>query len=198
MKLTEQKINSKKIFELALIKSKTYSNNKNGKKIKNVPRNLLNDLMIDLKKSLHIIFKYHRNNKRILFIGVPKKIESMINLNTIHTALPNGLDITRKQIINNFLLNSSKLNKHVFSNTKFLLSKLQKRPELIVIFTSEKKDQIIKENKLAKIPIIEFNYKEEKRDWDYFYRIPGNFNSNRNNIFFMLINSLLNKSYKKN
>ena len=200
MKVIKHKINSKKLFELHLIKSKTYESLTKKKNLKNLPNKSLSDIMVNFKKSLNIIFKYHKNNKRILFIGIPKEISTQINLNTIHTSmyhLPKNINQT---ITNNFILNSIKLNKYLFKDTKFLLAKTHKKPELIIIFKHTKNRSIIKESRIAKIPIIEFNCNLKRNEWDYSYNIPGNLNTNKNshNIFFTILNSLLNKSYKTN
>ena len=200
MKVIKHKINSKKLFELHLIKSKTYESLTKKKNLKNLPNKSLSDIMVNFKKSLNIIFKYHKNNKRILFIGIPKEISTQINLNTIHTSISHVPQSINQTITNNFILNSIKLNKYLFKDKKFLLSKTQKKPELIIIFKHTKNRSITKESRIAKIPIIEFNYNLKRNEWDYSYNIPGhsNINKNSHNIFFIILNSLFNKSYMTN
>jgi ribosomal protein S2 len=200
MKLIKNKLNSKKIFELHLIKAKTYEQPMKKKTFKSLPNIAISDIMVNFKKSLNIIFKYHKNNKRILFLGNPKIIEDKINSSTIHTSMSN-FDLTSINGIgtNKLIANSVKLNKYLFkNNNKFILSKLKKKPELIVMFKPSQNNHLIKESLVSKIPIIEFNCNWKRNNWNYSYNVPGNLNLTENkvvdNIFFIIFNSLLNKS----
>ena len=203
MKLIKNKINSKKIFKLHLIKSKIYEQPLKKKTFKSLPNVAIRDIMLNFKNSLNLIFKYHKNNKRILFIGNPKIIEDKINNTTIHTSIANyDKNILNNGLItNNFIANSIKLNKYLFKNNKFILSKLLKKPELIVIFKQQHNNQLIKESTVSKIPIIEFNHNLKRNNWQYNYTIPGNLNLTEskivNNIYFIIFNSLLNRVYKQ-
>lgn len=203
MKLIKNKINSKKIFKLHLIKSKIYEQPMKKKTFKSLPNVTIRDIMLNFKKSLNLIFKYHKNNKRILFIGNPKRIEEKINNNTIHTSIANYEKniLNNGLITNNFIANSIKLNKYLFKNNKFILSKLLKKPELIVIFKQQQNNQLLKESTISKIPIIEFNHNLKRNNWQYNYNIPGNLNFTENkivdNIYFIVFNSLLNRVYKQ-
>jgi ribosomal protein S2 len=203
MKLIKNKINSKKIFKLHLIKSKTYEQPIKKKTFKSLPNIAIRDIMLNFKKSLNLIFKYHKNNKRILFLGNPKVIEDKINNSTIHTSISNyeKTSLNKEVITNNFIANSIKLNKYLFKNNKFILSKLIKKPELIVIFKQQQNNHLIKESKVLKIPVIEFNCNLKRNNWHYNYSIPGNLNLTENkiinNIYFIVFNSLLNRSCKQ-
>jgi ribosomal protein S2 len=156
--------------------------------------------MLNFKKSLTLIFRYNKENKRILFIGNPKVIEDKINNDTIHTSIQNydKNTLNKGVITNNLIANSVKLNKYLFKNNKFILSKLLKKPELIVIFKQRQNNNAIKESKVSKIPVIEFNCNLERNNWNYSYSVPGNLNSSENkfihNIYFIVLNSLLNRS----
>ena len=188
--LKNKKINSKHIFELQLIKSKTYAPFTKNYSFKKSKLHLSNTI-IDFKKALNIIFKYHKHNKRILFIGSPKIIENLINLNTIHSSVPDFFCLRNKITINNHLYKNIKLNKHFFDQKKFLLHKIKKKPELVVIFNHDKKESIIKETSIAKIPTIEFNSSEElNNNYNVLSRIAFNKNKNIDNIFFAILNSL--------
>ena len=201
MKLIKNKINSSKIFKLHLIKSKTYEQ-PTKKTLKGEPDTIICDIMINFKKSLDLIFKFHKNNKRILFIGNPKVIEDKINKNTIHTSISNYDKNTLNKVIaiNSLIENSVRLNKHLFKNNKFILSKLLKKPELIVIFKEQKNNNLIKESTVSKIPMIEFNCNLTRNNWNCNYRVPGNLNLTENkiinNIYFIVLNSFLNRSCK--
>lgn len=202
MKLIKNKINSKKIFKLHLIKSKTYEQPMKKKTFKSLPNIAIRDIMLNFKKSLNLIFKYNKKNKRILFIGNPKVIEDKINNDTIHTSITNydKNTLNKGVITNNLVANSVKLNKYLFKNNKFILSKLLKKPELIVIFKQQQNNNLIKESTVSKIPVIEFNSNLERNNWNYNYSIPGNLNLTENkiinNIYFIVFNSLLNRSCK--
>jgi len=202
MKLIKNKINSKKIFKLHLINSKTYEQPMKKKMFNSLPNIAIRDIMLNFKKSLNLIFKYHKNNKRILFIGNPKVIEDKINNNTIHASVSNydTTTLNKGVITNNLIANSVKLNKCLFKDNKFILSKLLKKPELIVIFKQQQNNNLFKDSKVLKIPVIEFNCNLNRNNWDYNYSIPGNLNLTENkminNIYFIIFNSLLNRSFK--
>lgn len=198
MKLSKnKKINSKRLFELQLIKSKTYTQTKKGN-FKNPTINLSN-MLLDFKKSINVIFKYHRNNKRILFIGSPKILENSINSNTSHTSIPSFLKIRNEFILNNFLSKSIRLNKHLFNNKNFLVTKLKKKPELIVLFNHKNKESVIKEAATAKIPLIEFNSSKQRENWNYSYTVQGNMEYNKNkiidNVLFVVLNSIFSNKH---
>ena len=71
MKIKNIKTNHIKLTKLQLIKSKNYKNTENR----------VNSFTTEfyLKKSLNIIYKYHINNKKIIFIGVPTSIQKQFN-----------------------------------------------------------------------------------------------------------------------
>ena len=84
MKLDNIKIYKNKIFKLKLIQTKIYKKSYNNF-IK------IEDINIRLKKALHVIYNYHINNKRILFIGIPMHIAPKLKKllkNTKHLFIP--------------------------------------------------------------------------------------------------------------
>lgn len=193
--LKNKKINSKHIFELQLLKSKSYTPYLNNSNFKS-PKLILSKTITDFKKSLNIIFKYHKHNKRILFIGSSKIIEDLINLNTIHTSILSDLYLENETIINNYLYKNIKLNKYLFDNKKFLLNKIIKKPELIVLFDHNKKHYIIKEANIVKIPVIEINSLQQRNELNHNYNVLSSNPTNRNinNIFFTILNSLFSNN----
>ena len=196
MKLTKNKILSNRICEIHLIKSKVYEQ-PSPKILYNLNFNL-SYIMLSFKKALSIIFKYLKNNKRIFFIGVPKPLEKKINMSTIHLATPKSLDIKGFNF-NKAVLESLKLTKHLFKDDKIVLTKIRKKPELIVVFNYKRKDYIVKESFVSKIPVIEFNFYIHKKTWNYNYNVIGNIpftNHIGDNVFFIILNSLLNKFTK--
>ena len=196
MKLNNNKIKTKQLLQLHIIKSKIYDNNTNS--LDYLPNINISKIVIKLKKSLQIIFNFHKKNKRILFIGIPKKIEKKINLETNHIALPKFYNVSGL-FINKSVLKSLQLKNQIFKEHElFTFSNLIYKPDLIVIFNSDNEQYIIKESYRSKIPIIKFNsnFNLKKKELFYLYEIPGNFNFNKkfiNDLFFKVINSILNK-----
>ena len=64
--------NKNKLIELQVLKSKIYKTNVEIKKIE------YSRIKLYLKKVAHIIYEYHINNKTILFINFPSKLENKI------------------------------------------------------------------------------------------------------------------------
>ena len=87
MKLEKTKIKSKRLFELHLIKSKIYEQPIEKSILKHLPDVNVANIMLHFKKALQVIFKYHSNDKRILFIGTPTVIETILNQKSNHLAL---------------------------------------------------------------------------------------------------------------
>ena len=154
-----KKLEFKQILKLHLLKHKTYEQSS----IKNINTNpvtdlTLNETIFNLKKSLQIIFQYHARNKRILFIGVPTKLESKINKMTNHVAVPKDLNIQGliSNRSNRNLVSTKQTTKQKTIKFKSLLPKLSKKPDLVVVVAHEKIDGIYKECAVAKLPIINF------------------------------------------
>jgi ribosomal protein S2 len=156
MKITKFKF--KQILKLHLLNSRAYEY-----ATQKVNSSFLTDFSLtqvigDFKKALYIIFKYHKANKRVLFVGVPKKLEEKINRRTHHIAVDPNFEL--QGVISNNLSSSKfgKLVKHSFSkiSIKSLIPKLTKKPDLVVIFSHEKKQSLILESNIAKVPVIIF------------------------------------------
>lgn len=186
-----QKIKVKQLFKLNLLKSKVYE-----KSVKKNPLNkpidcTLNQIIIDIKKALQVIFQYHKAKKQILFIGLPFKIEQKINRLTIHSAISNSFDV--QGLISNFVSKSYAQNEKLDQNSKILLPKLLKQVNLIVLFEHRKNKSVVLESKTAKIPLIVFGEINEST----LYSIKGNFknvlNSINENIFCIGLNFLFKK-----
>ena len=154
-----RKLKFKQILKLHLLKHKTYKQPSTKNNITNFVTDLtLNETIFNLKKALQIIFQYHNQNKRILFIGVPTKLESKINRSTNHIAVPQDLNI--QGIISNrsneSLINTKQKNKQKTAQFKSLLPKLLKKPDLVVVVAHEKIVALNNECAVAKLPIINF------------------------------------------
>lgn len=197
MKIKENKIKTKQLLQLHMIKSRVYGQ-KGENFLSNLPAVDVSKIIIKLKKSIQIIFKFHKNKKKILFIGVPKIIETKINLETNHVALPKFFNIFGL-FINKSVLKSLRLKYQIINNkNRISFLKLTHKPDLIVVFNYDHTDSIMKESYRSKIPLIHFNsdFYNKKKDKFYSYNVPGNYNFNTkaiDNLFFKMINSILNK-----
>lgn len=154
-----RKLEFKQILKLHLLKHRTYEQ----PFVKNNNMNLVTDLTLNetifnLKKALQIIFQYHTRNKRILFIGVPTKLELKINRTTNHVAIPQDLNIQGliSNRSNKNLISIKQTDKQKTVKFKSLLPKLSQKPDLVVVVAHEKTDAIYKECAVAKLPIINF------------------------------------------
>lgn len=154
-----KKFKFKQILKLHLLNSKAYEH-----LVKKPDSNLLTDFNItqiigNFKKVLHIIYQFHYAKRRILFIGVPKRLELKINKLTSHLAVPSNFDLQGILLNNLKQLKSAKEANQSLSNLylRSLLPKLSKRPDLIVLFSCEKKQNIINESYVAKVPVIIFD-----------------------------------------
>lgn len=182
-----------KLFKLKLIKSKVYKFNEKNIKLENIE--------IRLKKVLQIIYEYHKNKKKILFIGVPLKFSKSIQFlfqKTRHIFLPNSIWVngilTNQYSCFQYILSSQKPIKNKMTN---LLFKLRNKSDLIVILNaSETIPQIIEGHK-TKTPIIAFNSSFIDSTFKITYKIPGYFhfykNEFKNNFFYYILASIFKK-----
>ena len=200
MKIRKAKI--KQLLKLNLLKSKVYEQPVKKIKLVNLIDSNLNKITVNLKKVLQIIYQYHQIDKRILFVGLPHKLELKINQFTKHVAVPKTFDIQRTISCNWEAFESIKnLNQILSKNSaKFLLPKLAKKLDLIVLFDYDKSKTISSEVKGAKIPLILFgNCLEDSNS--VLYKIEGNFknilNASNKNIFFVGLNFLFRKPKNK-
>ena len=156
MKINNNKIKTKQLLKLHIIKFRVYENHKNS--LDYLPNINTAEIVIKLKKSINIIYNFHKNKKKILFIGVPKLIEKKINLETNHIAVPEFYNILGLFINKPILKNLRLKNKSIQKSKLFSFSKLNYKPDLILIFNYDNEDLIIKESYKSKIPVIKFNY----------------------------------------
>nr|BBC77934.1 ribosomal protein S2 [Nitzschia palea] len=172
-----KKFKFKQVLKLHLLNSKIYEH---GTKKKNSV--FLTDLNLtktisEFKKSLNVIFEYHQLNKKILFVGLPPKLELKINQRTQHAAVDRNFEL-QSLLTNN--LKSFKFSKGAKQLSfkdylKLSLVKFSQKPDLIVLLAHEKKQKVIIENNLAKIPLIIFNSSDclEDNSFNGFYNVTG-------------------------
>jgi hypothetical protein len=164
-----KKFKFKQILKLHLLKSRTYEQAIKKKNSNFSVDTNLTLIINNLKKALQVIFYYHQANKRVLFIGVPKKLELKINRLTNHVAVPSTFNL-QGIISNNF--KSSSIKKE--AGFKSFLPKLSKKPDLVVLFSHDK--NIVSESYFAKVPLIIFNNDENSKNslFNNFYSVQGN------------------------
>lgn len=106
----------------------------------------------DIKKKLLIIFKYHKNNKKIMFVGMSNEnFEKKSN----HLFLPsyywvNGL-LSNKTVAFKYI--KTRLISSASNNLKNYVS-LKIKPDLIVLFNTDYEEIIIKEAVDLKVPVL--------------------------------------------
>jgi ribosomal protein S2 len=175
MKIKKTRI--KQLLKLSLLKLRVYEQFTNKTKFNGFVDSDLNQIIVNIKKVLQIIFQYHKAEKRILFVGVPCELEQKINQLTKHVAVPKNFDI--QGMVSNFdpkvFLKSENLDQAWSKNfLKSLLPKLSKKLDLIVLFNHEKSDSILTESKIAKIPVIFFGVNQDPLK-SPLYSVEGDF-----------------------
>jgi len=199
MKITKFKF--KQILKLHLLNSRAYEHATQKANSGFLTDFSLTQVISDFKKALHIIFKYHKANKKILFVGVPKKLEEKINRRTLHAAVDQTFEL--QGVISNNLSSSKfgKLAKHSSSKiyVKSLIPKLIKKPDLVVIFSHEKKQSLIQESNIAKVPMIVFESGKSlsTRESNNFYTVKSLGENLRSTSEESLLISGLNFLFKK-
>lgn len=172
-----KKFKFKQVLKLHLLNSKIYEHGtKKGNSIFLTDLNLTKTVS-EFKKSLNIIFEYHQLKKKILFVGLPPKLELKINQRTPHLAVGQNVELQGLWINN---LKSLKFLKGAKQSAfkdyfKLSLAKFSQKPDLIVLLAHEKKQKVIIENNLAKIPLVVFNSGDYQEDNSFngFYTVTG-------------------------
>jgi len=190
-----KKVKSRQILKLHLLKSKVYESNAKKNSLRWLTGISLVHTISNFKKALQVIFQYHKMSKRILFIGVPSKLESKINQCTNHVSVSDSFDLQRVVLKSDNNVSSKTSSKTIKKSVpKSLLPKLSRRPDLVVLFSHYKKESIISDIRIAKIPLIIFN---EQNTLDVDYNVSGiKINSslaNQKNLFFLGLNFLFKK-----
>ena len=161
-----KKVKFKQILKLHLLNSKAYEHFAKTSHSSSLLDFNMTQSVSDLKRILHIIYKFHSVDKKILFIGVPKKLELKINKLTPHLAVPSNFNLQGFLLNNQRLLKETKTASLAFLHLdlRLLFPKLLERPDLVVLFSHEKKQNIINESYVAKIPLILFNAKSISKE----------------------------------
>ena len=201
-----QKFKYKQLLKLHLLKSRIYEQLIKKTNFKDLIDLNLDQILVGIKKTLQIIFQYHQTEKRILFIGLPYKLESKVNQLTRHIAVSNSLNIQGFISNNNFkaFKDNKNSNQELLANySKFLLPKLTKTPDLVILFDHEKSKNILFEAWVGKVPAIVFDSNFDSQDTfsHNSYAVKGNFKNilttSDKNIFLVSLNFLFRNSRKK-
>lgn len=197
MKIEKIESTSYKLLKLNLIKSKVLKKNHYLKNIK------LDDIEMRLKKALYVIYLYHINNKRILFVGNPLNINKEITTllkNTKHIFIPKSAWIAG--VITNQNSSFKSLFKQDVNITKMsqILLKLKNKSNLVVIIDKNLDQKVLEESYSARLPVISLNSDLNPFDLKSSYKIPGNFpfskNKLKNNFFYSLLVSTFKKAHR--
>nr|YP_010516730.1 ribosomal protein S2 [Haslea karadagensis]UXN44273.1 ribosomal protein S2 [Haslea karadagensis]UXN44354.1 ribosomal protein S2 [Haslea karadagensis] len=145
-----KKVSKNKLIQLNILKSQLH------KKFQlNLVKSNAKQTEFYLKKAAQIIYRYHRVNKRILFLGFPSNLQLLLK-KTKHILIPesswlNGI-ITNQILQFNYTL-SNQQKRLPFKIVKLLLQ-LKKKIDLIVVFNLNKNTNAIQEGYSSRIPII--------------------------------------------
>jgi len=99
------------LLKLSLIKNQVYKKKIQKSQYDDVLNNKTEIIELHLKRALQIIYKYHMNHKKILFIGVPQNFQKNISSvlkNTKHIAIPKSI------WINGVISNRSAIFRHLY------------------------------------------------------------------------------------
>lgn len=186
-----------KLFKLKLLKTKVHKSQKNFDYL------ILKDMETRLKKILHIIYRFHAANKKILFIGTPLRLNNQIKQllkRKKHSFVPES--IWMSGIITN--TNSSfkhLIKRHAINNDKTskLLFSLKNQADLIVVLNESPNVTALTESSLKRVPTISLNTTYNLTGLNLStYKVTGDYTFTekkvRNNIFFLLLSSLLKKA----
>lgn len=144
-----------------------------------------------IKKILLVIYKFHYNNKKILFIGFPNVLNNKFNLLFNKT---NHYFINQESWIYNFLVNYNKILslKKISSNKEVkTLININEIPDLIVFYDQIKETKSIKEIISLKIPFISFMNSSANSNLIE-YKVLGGFHHLKTKKFiYLLLRSIL-------
>jgi len=155
---------------------------------------------LHLKKAVLTIFEYHKNNKTILFLGNSSEIKSKYRKNitkTKHIFLSNshwstGLLTNKISFIKSLKKKNSTGALKDHNLRRYLMKK--KRPDLLVILSTDFNLDVYKEASKLKIPIISFTQKDFNDYILHSINLTKTSNTIKiSNFVFYLLNSLFKK-----
>lgn len=163
----------------------------------------LEDTEIRLKKALKLIYSYHIQNKRILFVGNPLSINNELTTllkNTKHIFIPKSAWIAGIITNQHFSFKSVFKKENSINTISQRLLKLKKKSNLVVIIDKVLDEEALKESYYSRLPIISLNNNLNIFEVESSYKVPGNYsvfkNQMRNNFFYSLLISTIKKAQK--
>jgi hypothetical protein len=195
MKIKKNITKKIKLFKLNFLKAKVI-------KQKHVVNNLtLEDIEARFKKALRLIYSYHINNKKIMFVGNPliinKKLLKLFKT-TRHIFIPQlawiaGVITNQRASFKSIL----KKNDSLIEVSQKLIQ-LKNKCDLIVIIDKPSDQLALDEGYLTRVPLIALNCDLNFFDIKTNYKVPGNFIKQKqllhNNFFYLLLLSLFKKA----
>ena len=178
LKNYKQQIASFQTFKLSYQK-KSF----NSKYESTIKKTLLNQILM-------IIFEFHAQNKKILFIGFPKQFHKTLR-NTKHLQIP--------ELINNEIWENKKSKAEKAKQSKNitkLTHKLKKKADLIVVYASANDEFLTIKSYLTSIPLIIVSKQLEIFNKSQDYNFPIQKSSNLK-IFLSLLKDLPNIKIKE-
>ena len=193
-----RKFKFKQILQLHLLNSKIYEAFTKRSRFGLVSDFNLTEIISDFKRALHVIYQFHKANKKILFVGIPKGLELKINKLTPHAAIPSALNFQGILLQN---LKSLKITKKLklSSSSRYLRElqpKLSKKPDLIVLLTNDENHIIAAESYATKVPLIIFGSDNLQKKSLYKVNVSGSdmISVPGKNLFVMGLNFIFTSS----
>jgi len=178
-------VSKNKLIHLQLLKSKIYKKKLTQKYFKKIE---IDVYKLYFKKIAHIIYEYHINNKKILFLNFPKNIEKNIK----------GIILRTKHVcvsLEHFLKNSLNKKNYLFNKNQSLV--INKNDFNLILLFSLDLDNL---NQLLnfQIPTILITSFSNKIKVNPSYTIPGYFNFIEkqilNNLFLCILKSVFKQA----
>lgn len=183
MKVQHFKIKKYTLLKLHLIKYQAYKFNlKNFNPIKKI-----NHLELSLKQALNLIYSYHFNNKRILFVGFP------YNRNLRKLNLLQHFFIPKNCWVNGLFYNKNSKIQNIKSSLSITTPFGKNDPDLVVLLNiSSKEHNILNELSSIGCPLIIIGNQIPSNVPNIIYSVPGFFlKKNIKQLCFFLIQSIL-------
>lgn len=184
----------KKIFKINFLNSKIYQK-------KHFLTNLsLNKMSFFFKIGLKLIYNFHMQKKKIMFVGFPLELNRKLSIKfkyTNHIFMPQLSWVSGE--FTNYKRAFFKKSERVKSsmNQSFLF---KKTPDLIVIVDSILERKALKECFLENLPVISLNSDLNPFSMQANFHVPGNFicqqNKFKNNFFYSILCSIFLKNRK--
>lgn len=172
---------------------------KKKKKFFNIKTDIKSTEVI-LNKIANIIFTFHLNNCRILFLGFPNNFSKILK-NSNHMAIPSFVWFNGMLSNNASFENNNEKKAKIPRNIYKLISRLKKKPNLIMIYNLHSSSTAIKESSVLQIPAISINNNFNILNTKSIYNSKENYSFitekiENTNFFFSFIKTVINHAKK--